>query len=138
MAKQVLTGQFLALNGTNIHTMGTLKKASLTVEVEEQDVTNHGSGGSKEFLGGLRSGSLSIEGFQDFAASNIDATMWPLLGTVVTFELRATTGSVSATNPKYTGSVLVKSWQPLDGSVGEVAVWSVDYPTSGAIARATS
>lgn len=138
MAKMVLTGAFLSLNATSLHTLGGLKTAELVVEVEDKDVTNYNSAGWKEHLGGLKSGTLACEFFQDYAASALDSIMWPLLGTVVAFELRTTTAAVGVSNPKWTGSALINKWVAIEGSVGDEATASVDFPTSGAVVRATS
>lgn len=136
MAKMVLLAQFISLNGTDLSTYGV--KGELSVEVEEKDVTTYGSLGWKEVLGGLKSGSLGLEFKQDFAATKIDSIMWPLLGTVVPFEVRADQATVGTSNPKYTGNVLVKEWNPVQGSVGDDASVGVSYPTSGAVTRATA
>jgi hypothetical protein len=135
MAKFVLTGEYVALNSTALHSY--IRKAELSVEVEDADVTNFGSGGWTEVIGGLKSGELSIEFLQDVAASALDSIMWPLLGTVVTFEVRATQSAVGTSNPKYTGSVLINGWNPIEGGVGDEATVSVSFPTSGAVTRAT-
>lgn len=136
MAKMVLLAQYLALNGTDLSDY--TRKAELSIEVEDKDVTTYGSLGWKTLLGGLKSGELSIEWLQDVAATKIDSIMWPLLGTVVTFEVRADQAAVGASNPKYTGSVLVKGWNPIEGSVGDEASVGVTYPTSGAVTRAVA
>jgi len=138
MAKFVLTGEHLSIDSTDISALGVLKSAELTVEAEVKDVTNHASGGWKEVLAGIKSASLKIIFFQDFAAANIDAKMWPLIGTVVTFAMRATSAAASATNPSYSGSILINGWNPVEGSVGDEATVSVTYQTSGAVSRATS
>lgn len=136
MAKMVLLAQFLSINGTTLNSY--TKKAELTVEVEDKDVTNYASLGWKEVLGGLKSAELSAEFLQDFAASQLDAIMWPLLGTVVPFEVRADQAAVGASNPKYTGNILIKGWNPIEGSVGDEATVSLSFPTSGAVTRATA
>jgi len=134
--KMVLLAEYLSINSNVLNTF--TKKAELTVEVEEKDVTNYASLGWKEVIGGLKSGELGCEFLQDFAASQLDAIMWPLLGTVVPFEVRADQGAASTTNPKYTGSILIKGWNPITGSVGDEATVSMGFPTSGAVTRATS
>lgn len=91
-----------------------------------------------ERTGGLKSGNLSIEFQQDFAASEVDATLWPLLGSTTAFEVKPTSGAVSSTNPKYSGNVLVNQHIPVANAVGELATMSVSFPTSGTITRATS
>lgn len=136
MPKMVLLAEFLSLAGNDVSS--NTNKAEVTVEVEEKDVTTYGSDGWKEVLGGLKSGTIAIEFKQDFAAAALDAIMWPLLGTVVPFEVRPDQAAVSASNPSYTGNLLIKAWNPITGSVGDEASVSVSYPTSGAVARATA
>lgn len=136
MAKQVLTNEFTSINGTDISSY--LKKSELEVESDPQDSTTHGSGGWKENLGGLKGGNLGLTYLNDVAAAALDSIMWPLLGTVVTFEVRATQSAVGASNPKYTGSLLVQAWKPLGGSVGDINSADVSYPTSGSVSRATA
>lgn len=136
MAKMVLLAQYLSLNGVDLSDY--TRKAEVAIEVEDKDVTTYGSLGWKVVLGGLKSGELGIEFLQDVAATKIDSIMWPLLGTVVPFEVRADSSAVGTSNPKYTGSVLIKAWNPLEGSVGDEASVGVTYPTSGAVTRATA
>ncbi|USQ82630.1 phage tail protein [Streptomyces phaeoluteigriseus] len=135
MPKMVLLAQYLSINA-NVLTEFT-KKAEISVEVEDKDVTTYASLGWKEVIGGLKSGELGCEFLQDFAATKLDSIMWPLLGTVVPFEVRADQGAVSASNPKYSGNILINGWNPLTGSVGDEATVGVSFPTSGAVARAT-
>lgn len=136
MPKMVLLAEYVAVNGTDLSAYA--KKAELTTKVEEKDVTTYGSQGWKELLGGLKSGELALDLFQDVAASALDSIMWPLLGTVVTFEVRASNAVVGTSNPKYTGSVLINGWNPISGSVGDEASVGVSYPTSGAVTRGTT
>ena len=136
MAAFVLTDAYIALNGSD--RSAYIKQVALNVETAEQDVTDFADAGWTVPIAGLKSGSLALTFNQDVAASAIDSIMWPLLGTTVTFEVRATNASVGASNPKYTGSILVTSWNPITGSVGDVAEVSVTYPVSGAVTRATS
>ncbi|MFJ9573570.1 hypothetical protein [Streptomyces bacillaris] len=136
MAKMVLLAAYVSLNGTDLSEY--TRKAELTVEVEDKDVTTYASLGWKEVLGGLKSGELSLEFLQDVAATEIDSIMWPLLGTVVPFAVRLDSSAVGASNPQWSGNVLINGWNPIEGGVGDEAAVSVGYPTSGAVARATS
>lgn len=136
MAKKVLLQSYIALNGTDLSTY--CSKIELSVEVEDQDATTFGSGGWSEVLGGLRSYELGLTFKQDVAASAIDSILWGLFGTVVTFETRLDQAVVGTSNPKFTGSVLVKEYTPISGSVGDIAEIDVTYPGSGALARATA
>ncbi|MFM9643135.1 phage tail protein [Streptomyces turgidiscabies] len=136
MAFMVLTTEYVALNSTDLSAYAN--KGELTVEVDEKDVTTYGSAGWKSVIGGLKSGTLAIEFKQDFAASALDSILWPLFGTVVTFEVRPTSSAVGTSNPKWTGSVLIKELKPISGGVGDEATQSVSFPTSGAVTRATA
>jgi hypothetical protein len=136
MATMVLLASYVNLNSNNLSTYAS--KIALTVEVEEKDVTTYGSLGWKEVKGGLKSGSLSIMFKNSITDNELDEIMWALLGTVVTFEVRLDNAVVGASNPKYTGSVLIKKWAPISGTVGDVAETDVEYPTSGAVTRAVA
>lgn len=137
MAVVALTAEYLALAGSaalNDH----VKSATLTVDANELDATAMGDTW-KEVVGGVKAGTLSIEFFDDTAASNVDSIIWGHFntGTTITFEVRLSDAAVSATNPKYTGSVLPKS-ASFGGSHGELPMKSLTWPTSGAVTRATS
>lgn len=134
MAVVAMTNEYVALNGTNIS--DHIKSATLAVDVNQLDATAMGDAWT-DVVGGLKSGTLNLEILDDFAAGSIDATLWPLLGTVVTFEVRPDAGSVSTSNPKYTGSVLI-SGHSAGAAVGELSMKSQTYPTSGVVTRATS
>jgi hypothetical protein len=136
MAKMVLTASYLSIASNVLSSYAT--KIELSVEVEEKDVTTYGSAGWKEVLGGIKSGTLALEFKQDVAAAALDSIMWPLLGTVVAFEVRLDQAAVGTSNPKYTGSILIKEWNPIQGSVGDDATVGVSFPTSAAVTRATS
>lgn len=132
-----LTAEYLALGGTNFS--DHVESAELELEADEVDYTNMGSGGWQENKAGIKSGSLKLVLQQDYAASNIDATLWAAFGTgTLTFEVRPTNSAVGATNPKYTGSVVVTKYQPIAGKVGDKVVVNISLPTTGTVARATS
>lgn len=136
MAKMVLLASYCLINASDLSSYAA--KIELSIDVEDKDVTTYGSSGWKEVLGGLKSGTLSLTFKQDVANAALDSIIWPLLGTVVTFEVRLVNTARTTSNPAYTGSVLIKSWNPIGGSVGDAAEVSVTFPTSGAVARQTS
>src|SRR5438034_276770 len=111
--------------------------ASLPETVAELETTAFGAT-YRSRIGGLKDTKLDIEWNEDFAAGQVDALLWPLLGTMVTFELRPTSGARSATNPAYTGSVLISQYSPLDSKVGDLANLKTSWPTSGTILRKIS
>lgn len=136
MAKRVLLAAHLTLNAVNISSY--CKKIELNLESTSLDSTTYGSGGWNEFLGGLKSGELSVEFFADYAASDLDSQLFAILGSVVTFSIRPDAAVVSTSNPQYAGSVHIKEHKALQGGVGDLAMGSVGFPTSGAVTRATA
>lgn len=136
MATFAMNDCYVALNGTD--RSSTIKSVTLTVDVAELDQTDFADAGWTSPIAGRKSGSLALTFNQDVAASAIDSIMWPLLGTVVSFEVRATNSAVGTSNPKYTGSLLVNGWNPLSGSVSDLAEVQVTFPLSGAVTRATA
>ena len=114
-----------------------VRQVTLNVSAAELDDTAMGDT-FRSRIGGLKDWSVTLEFNQDFAASEVDATLWPLLGTTTTITIKPTSGSVSATNPSYSGTVLVSQYNPLTNGVGDLATTSVTWQGAGALTRATS
>lgn len=136
MAKFVLTAGYVAINASDLSAY--CSSIQLQIEAESKDTTTFGSSGWHEELSGIKSASLALVFKQDVAASALDSIMWALFGTVVTFEVRATQSAVGTSNPKYSGSINIRQWNPISGAVGDTAEVSVTYPTTGTVTRATS
>lgn len=136
MAKFVLVAEKVLIGGTDLSTY--CSKAEVTISAEIKDVTSYGSGGWKEELGGLKQAKISLEFFNDFTTGNLDSIMFPLLGTVVTFEFAGTQAARGVSNPSYIGSMLVSDWNPISGKVGDVDTSSVSYQSSGVVTRVTA
>lgn len=135
MAKIVLTDVKVTVNGVNLSD----HIASVTLSTEVNEVTTTGfSESSVSRVGGLKDNSVQLEFMQDFAASNVEATVYPLIGSTTTVVISPTSAVVGATNPTYTFSALINSWTPVSGAVGDLATVSVTWPISGAITKATS
>jgi hypothetical protein len=89
-------------------------------------------------VAGLKEGSLTLQFNQDYAVSTVDATLWPLLGTNATVVIKPTSTATSATNPAYTAICLVTDLTPVSGNIGDLATFSVTWPTTGTVSRATA
>lgn len=135
MAKFVATDYNITINGTSFST--SLAAATLDITVEEQDTTSFGAT-ARTRIGGLQDATLSLDFHQDFGASSVDATLFPLLGSNATVVIKPTSGSVTATNPAYTAVCLVTQYQPFASSVGDLATLSVSWPVTGAVVRGTA
>lgn len=137
MAKQVITNPVIIIAGGTLSS--SCAKVTLNLTAEDVDTTNFGSGGWKERIGGLKDGSASFDWQQDYAAAALDATFMPLLGTQVAFEIRpASTAAAGTSTPKYTGTLLVTEYSPVDSAVGDLATFSTTWPTVGAVTRGTA
>ena len=88
---------------------------------------------------GLATWSVSAEFLQDYASSKVDATLEPLLGIGNTAALvvKPTSSSVSATNPSYSGTGILESYNPIGGSVGDQSMASATFQSASALTRAT-
>lgn len=135
MATFSLTDGYILINAVNMSAMAS--KVTLKTTAAELDNTAFG-GTYHSRIGGLKDGEIQIEWNQDFGTSQVDQLLFTLLGTVVTFEVRPTSAARSATNPAYTGSVLISDYTPLEGKVGDLAVLATTWKTSGTITRATA
>tara|TARA_R110000751_G_scaffold65623_1_gene134301 strand:- start:423 stop:830 length:408 start_codon:yes stop_codon:yes gene_type:complete len=89
-------------------------------------------------IGGLLDGNIDLEFNQDMQASETQATIRPLLGTVTTVVVKSDDSAVSAANPSWTFSALVTEWPSVNGTVGELATASVSWPLTGAVVQAVS
>jgi hypothetical protein len=136
MAKYVVTATNVTLNGSNIS--DSVAQATLELTAADVDVTDFGSGGFTEVVGGLKSGTVSLDFHQDYAAGAIASLLNPLLGSIATVTLKPNGSVTSATNPVWTATVLVNSISPITGAVGDLATFSVSYPTSGSVTSATA
>jgi hypothetical protein len=134
MAKFVATDYKVTVAGTNLSTF--LNQVELALESDDVETTAFG-GTFRERIGGLKSGSLTLQFMQDFAASAVDATLFPLFNTLATVVITPTSGTVTATNPSYTAVCLVNQYTPHASSVGDLATFSVTWPTSGTVSRGT-
>jgi hypothetical protein len=134
MAKFVATDYKVTVAGTNLSTF--LNQVELALESDQVETTAFG-GTFRESIGGLKSGSLTLQFMQDFAASSVDATLFPLFNTLATVVITPTSSTVTATNPSYTAVCLVTQYTPHASSVGDLATFSVTWPTSGTVSRGT-
>jgi hypothetical protein len=137
LAKYVIQGTSVTFNGSDISS--SVARAELVINAAEVDTTDFGSNGWTEVVGGLKSGSVSLDFHNDFGAGGVSALMQDLVGTIGTVTIIAANGTAaSATTPEYTAEVLVNSFTPIAGAVGDLSTFSVTFPTSGEVSYATA
>lgn len=133
MAVLVLTNAFITINSVNLS--DHVASITLTTNDDVVETTAFGST-ARTRVAGLGDNSVAIEFHQDYATSNVEATIYPLLGTTTSVVLKPNGATTAATNPSYTFTALVSEWTPLNGAVGELATASVTWPISGEVTKA--
>lgn len=135
MAVFVLKDAALTVNSVNLSSYVT--SITLNYETDSVEVTSMGATGHK-FTGGLQNISLDVTLNQDFAASQVAATLDALVGSTTTVVVKPTSAAVGATNPSYTiTDAFLAATQPVAGSVGDLASMSVSF-TGGSLAKAVA
>lgn len=129
MAKFVATDVKTTINGNDLSSH--IAAVTWDISADEIETTAFGGSGYRTRIAGLKDGSVTIDFHQDFAAGETDITIWNLFGSQATVTSVPTSGSVSATNPSYTGVFLVSQTQPIASSVGDLATMSVTWPLAG-------
>lgn len=135
MAVLALTNAYISINSVVLSDHGN--NVSVNYEVDSVEVTAFGDSGHK-FAGGLQNNSCEITLMQDFATSNVEATIYPLVGTTTTVIIKPNGSTTSATNPSYTlTGTFLAAHTPVAAGVGELATTSLTF-TGGTIAKAVS
>jgi hypothetical protein len=136
MAIFVATDFSVTINGSTA-LASYLTQAELKTSANDITTTAFGSSWVTR-VAGLKEGSLTLTFNQDYAAAAVDATLWPLLGSQATVVIKPTSTATSATNPAYTAICIVNDLTPVGGQIGDLATFSVTWPTTGTVSRATA
>ena len=113
-----------------------VSSVALNREVDAVEITSM-TNTSRNYIGGLEASSLSLELFNDFAAASVNSLFEDALGTKLNIKLIPVTGTVTATNPSYSMSCYIGSWQPIQATPDSPMTASVTYPVT-ALTKATS
>lgn len=135
MAQLVLTNAEITVNSVALSDRAN--SVTLTYEIDSVESTTFGSGGHT-FVGGLQNITVDIEFMQDFAATEVEATVFPLVGTQTAVTIKPTAETVAADNPLYTVSnTFLAAHTPVAAAVGEMAMTSLSF-TGGTLVKTTS
>jgi len=136
MATFVYTDASVVVNTVDLS--DHVKSCALNYEAEMLDDTVMGDT-TRSNIAGLLNWSIDVEFLQDFAAAKVDATLFALVGSAsFTVTVKPTSGSVSSTNPSFSGSMVLESYPPMTGSVGDLETASATFRSAGTLTRATS
>ena len=131
----VVTNANVTIGGVDLSSHIT--RVTLSTTRAEIDTTTFGNTARRR-VAGLSDGSVAIDFNQDFSASAVEATLYPLVGSTAQVVVRPNGTATGATNPSYTFNALILEWMPLDAQVGELATASVTFPIDGTVAKATA
>ena len=113
-----------------------VSSVTLSREVDAVEITSM-TNTSRNYIGGLEASTVSLELFNDFAASSVNSLFEDALGTKLNIKLIPVTGTVTATNPSYSMSCYIGSWQPINSTPDSPMTASVVFPVT-ALTKATS
>lgn len=133
MAKFVLKNAFLSIAGDDFS--DHIESITLNYGAETPEQTSMGDG-TRTRLPSFIDWSIDVSFRQDFAAANVDARLFVLVGAAAfAIVLRPDAGAKSASNPEFTGNALLTTYGILTGSVGDVANAPVTLMGDGALDR---
>ena len=136
MPRIVLTNAFISVGGVDLSDLVASVTLNETFDVVE--TTAFSSTAAKTRVAGLEDNSITLEFHQDYATSEVEQTIYPLLGTPAAVIVKPNGSATGAFNPSYTCSAIISEWTPINGSVGELATASVTWPVTGAITKAVA
>ena len=122
----------------NIDISANVSNISLIRQFDELEVTAMGDSAHR-FVKGLEASTLQLDFFSQEGASQVNGILATNWGSNITFALLQDKNSaVSATNPLYTGQILVNKTQDINGAVGDVAKQSITFTINGQVTYATT
>ena len=117
MATLVLTNAFVEIAGVDL----SASVAELVVNRNTEMVDNTAMGDTfRSFLTGMQTWNMEIEFHQDYAAGNVHATIWPILACQTCFIIKPVNSATTVANPSWTGNMVIESYPPIGGRVGEL------------------
>ena len=121
-----------------------VKSVTINRTFDELEVTAMGDTGHK-FVAGLEASTIAVDFFNDTATASVLQTLNALVGTSAAFKICQTvvagspsTATISATNPLYSGLVLVNKLTPVNGTFADISMQSLTFTVNGAITVAST
>ena len=116
-----------------------LTEATVNLAPEVLDETAHGDSWRTRKVG-LYDWNITVTLHQDFAASKTDSVVYSYMvaqasSTITAYIRQSKSSSIAATNPSYNGPVIIESYNPISGTVGELATVSVSMQGNGILTR---
>ena len=135
MAKVLLKNAHVVIASNDISAQ--TKQVGITYSAQALDSTAMGDN-TKKNAAGLFDWPVTLDLYQDWGVAGLDSILFPLVGTVVTVSVNPNGAGNSTSNPQFSGSALLESYEPISGQVGQLAMTKVSFKPAGDLARATS
>ena len=112
-----------------------VQSVTLTIGFDQLETTAMGDNGRK-YTKGLQSVDVSITMFNSYGSSEVEATLWDVVGDdTVTLVISPNGTTESATNPEYTiTGAFLSNFTPIVGTVGELSMVTANF-VGGTFAR---
>ena len=130
----------IQVSATYVDLSNHVKSVTINKAFDELEVTAMGDTGHK-YVAGLEASTVAIDFFNDTAASSVLQTLNTLVGTSAAFKVcqtvtagSPTTATISATNPLYSGLILVNKLTPVNGTVADISMQSLTFTVNGSVA----
>jgi len=126
MGKLILRDCFIEVN--NVELSDHVSSVEVSLEKDEIDTTNF-SGDGRERAHGLKNDSFTLNFQQNYSASSVDATLYPIWDeeSEVTVKVRPRSSVAAADNPEYSGTCILLGYSPMAGDVGQLSTTSVTF-----------
>ena len=135
MATVVVTNGSVVIGSTNIST--AVSRAVWEYGAESQDETAFGDT-TRIMKGGLKTWSLTIEGNQNYITGSVNAIFFSNVGSAISCITKQDAGSVTVTNPLYSGVGLLTEYSPAQMVQGELQPFRAVFVNAGPLNQALS
>ena len=137
MAGFVLKDVYALINTVNMSAY--IQDISFNLDMSTVDSTAMGDD-SLESLPAMKSGGVTITLKQENTDSGLNEDLWDIYNgaAAVAIVLKSNGDTTGATNPSFTGSCIMTSWSPIDGTVGDLAKAPTTFILTGDVTRAES
>ncbi len=119
MAAFAFTDAYILINAVELSDHGVQLTVDMNAELLDNTAFGHTARTSAP---GLKVGAAQIQFLQDYATSNVDATLFALVGAAAfAFAWRPVNTTISTANPEYQCNMVLESYQPVGEGVGDQA-----------------
>lgn len=136
MSTLVTKNSYVSLGGVDLSSW--VESGVINDETEAVEDTAMGDN-TRTNKPGLYNGSWELNFRQDYAAGGPDATYWASLrGQTFTALCNPNSSTTATANPRFTQSMIVTSYQPVNAPIGGLAMASMTLMPAGDLSRAIS